>query len=138
MEVAETEHIIHPDLLARVVAFLHVAYLWREQRGETLTSFLQTHTHVHTHTHIDGTGQFESLAPVVEDAVSADGQVAAQQSASLGLGLVLAASILVIRLLGLERVELQTDDGLTVGPGNVIQYHTVLLGGRVTQYYIDK
>lgn len=67
----------------------------------------------HRHTHVDSACQFEPLAPVVEDAVSADRQVASQLGAGFGHGPALPPVLLCLG--GLEGVELQQNDGLTVG-----------------------
>lgn len=77
------------------------------------------HTHkeenVHTKalTHTGRACQFIPLIPVVEDVVSADGQVASQLGAGFGHGPAMTPVPLCLGCL--EGVELQPDDGLTVG-----------------------
>lgn len=64
-------------------------------------------------THTGRACQFIPLIPVVEDVVSADGQVASQLGAGFGHGPAMTPVPLCLGCL--EGVELQPDDGLTVG-----------------------
>src|SRR4029434_6465433 len=76
----------HPPTLA-LAAHLCVC-LYHSLTYSHTHSHTHTHTHTHTRTHtqgtdIDGAGELKPLAIVVEDAITANGQVAAQLHACL-------------------------------------------------------